>query len=67
MSLPDFRIVQERHEGEIVPQGISITETIAAFYLNIQVGKRRVHIRQPKDESPFSASLEDEEDWREVV
>jgi hypothetical protein len=46
---PNFSIVQPRAEGELVPEGISLTISMLANYIYIKVGDVKVCVRVPKD------------------
>ena len=64
--LPDFLRIQPRAEGTIVRDGISVTETMAAFYIYVQARGKRVVIRQPKSEdNKFSIEVESLDDLKE--
>lgn len=41
--------VQKREECEIIPEGVSCTETDTSYYIRVKRGKAKVTLRVPKD------------------
>jgi len=53
----DFRVVQERQEGTIIPQGISVTETEISFWVRIRVNDSIVTIKISKEPEQITWAL----------
>lgn len=57
--MTDFRVVQERAEYTVVPEGISITETLISYYIRIRTKGQIVAVKIDKEtEEIVSASQE---------
>jgi hypothetical protein len=53
--MANFRVVQERYENQIIPEGISLTETIMSYYLYIRTRDKIVRVCIVKEEGISSA------------
>ena len=49
--MEDYTVVKNRKESEVVPQGVSITETDISVNWHIKYGKQAFYIRYRKDDS----------------
>ena len=49
--MEDYTVVKQSVEGEVIPQGVSITETDISVNWHIRYGKQAFYIRYRKDDS----------------
>jgi hypothetical protein len=58
--MTDFTVLHKRSEGELIPQGISLTTTKCANYIQVRFANntRAVRIRIPLDEETVEVTAE---------